>query len=222
MITPELQERMKANEPAAARVRERLRQADVACVSMAGSSGSGKTTLVETALRAFRGLPRTAVIVGDPDAALDVARIAACGVPVVHVNRSGGCHLEAHHIETAIGSMDLFNLDLLLIENVTNLKCPCGFDLGETFRVSIFSAPEGLERTAYVQKLLRDIDLAVLNKVDMAERAGFDESFFFKVVERYNPGTPAIRVSCRTGLGLQDWFDWLRKAAGLMPNYANP
>ena len=40
-------------------------------------------------------------------------------------------------------TIDLGALDVLLVENIGNLVCPAEFDIGESFRLTILSVPEG-------------------------------------------------------------------------------
>ena len=101
---------MKVNDDLAKGVRERLRQAQVACANLMSAPGSGKTSLIETALRHLGEAPRIGVIEGDPDTTLDAERIAACGAPVVQINTAGGCHLEANLVDHALDHLRFGNL----------------------------------------------------------------------------------------------------------------
>ena len=46
-------------------------------------------------------------------------------------------------VEAALDDWDLSGLDYLFIENVGNLVCPASYDLGEDFRLVLFSITEG-------------------------------------------------------------------------------
>ncbi len=208
-----VQKVMKVNDELAQGVRKRLRVAGVACVNMMSAPGSGKTSLIEAALRHCGGVPRIGVIEGDPDTTLDAERIAACGAPVVQINTDGGCHLEANLVGRALGDLDLDALDILLIENVGNLVCPVGFDLGEDKRVAVVSVTEGHDKPAKYPKLFRGADLVVLNKADLLPYVDFDMAFFRDTVRRLNPGVLILDVSCRTGDGVDAWVAWLREMA---------
>lgn len=205
---------MKVNDELAEAVRAKLKAADVACLNFISAPGSGKTSLIEAALKRLAGgPPRIGVIEGDPDTTLDAERIAAAGAPVTQVNTAGGCHLEANLVDRALANFDLENLDLLIIENVGNLVCPVSFDLGEEKRVAVVSTTEGADKPAKYPKLFRTADVVVLNKVDLLEHVDFDVDFFRSSVERLQPGVKVIEVSCRSGVGVDAWCDWLRAAA---------
>lgn len=208
-----VQKVMKVNDELAQGVRERLCKAGVACVNMMSAPGSGKTTLIEAALRHCGGAPRIGVIEGDPETTLDAERIAACGAPVVQINTDGGCHLEANLVGRALHDLNLEALDILLIENVGNLVCPVGFDLGEDRRVAVVSVTEGHDKPAKYPKLFRSTNLVILNKVDLLPYVDFDMGFFRDTVLRLNPDAVMLALSCRTGEGVDTWVAWLRETA---------
>jgi len=208
-----VQKVMKVNDELAQGVRARLAAVNVACVNMMSAPGSGKTSLIEAALRALQGSPRIGVIEGDPDTTLDAERIAACEAPVVQINTDGGCHLEANLVGRALNDFDLNQLDLMIIENVGNLVCPVGFDLGENKRVAVVSVTEGHDKPAKYPKLFRSADLVVLNKIDLLPHVDFDVERFRAFVQGLQPDVPLLHVSCRTGEGVEAWCAWLRKTA---------
>ena len=56
--------------------------------------------------------------------------------------------LEAHHVRQALWRLDLSQVDVLFIENVGNLICPVGFDLGQDVKVGVFSVCGGDDKAA--------------------------------------------------------------------------
>lgn len=201
---------LKVNDELAAVARARFDAAGVCAINLISGPGAGKTTLIECALRAFEGAPAIGVIEGDPDTTLDAERIAKAGAPVVQINTAGGCHLEANLVLRALDRLDLGALPLVLIENVGNLVCPVSFDLGERLRVAVVSVTEGHDKPAKYSKLFRTADLIVLNKIDLLPYVDFDEAFFTDSLRRLNPDAPLLRLSCRSGEGVDAWCDWLR------------
>ena len=208
-----VQKVLKVNDEIAQVVRTRLQAARVACVNMIRAPRSGKTSRIEAALRRMPGHPSLGVIEGDPETMLDAERIAACGAPVVQINTVGGCHLEANLVNQALDRLDLTGLDLLLIENVGNLVCPVGFDLGESRRVAVVSVTEGHDKPAKYPKLFRTADVVVLNKIDLLPHVDFDVETFRGYVLGLKPGVPILEVSCRTGAGVDAWCAWLIETA---------
>jgi hydrogenase nickel incorporation protein HypB len=201
---------LKLNDEFAAGVRKRLSDHEVTALNLISAPGSGKTALLEETIKQWDDRGRLAVIEGDPDTTLDAERIQKLGAAVTQINTEGGCHLEANLIQRALDDFDLEAIDLLFIENVGNLLCPAGFDLGERFRVAMVSVTEGADKPAKYPKLFRSCDVVVLNKIDLLPHVDFDMDFYSDTVQCLNPGVPMLTVSCRTGEGLDTWLDWLR------------
>jgi hydrogenase nickel incorporation protein HypB len=204
---------LKLNDEFAAGVRSRLAGRGVTALNLISAPGSGKTALLEETIKRWDDRGRLAVIEGDPDTTLDAERIQRLGVKVTQINTEGGCHLEANLVQRALDDFDLDALDLLFIENVGNLLCPAGFDLGERFRVAMVSVTEGADKPAKYPKLFRTCDVVILNKIDLSPYVDFDRPYFEDTVQCLNPGVPVLAVSCRTGEGLDTWLEWLRTAA---------
>ena len=100
-------------------------------------------------------------------------------------------------------------MDLLFIENVGNLICPVGFDLGQTSKVGLFSLTEGDDKAAKHPYLVTAADLILLNKLDLAPYLTFDRAGFEADVRLLNPTVPIIDISATTGAGFDDWLAWL-------------
>jgi hydrogenase nickel incorporation protein HypB len=149
-IIPVLREITEANSQLAAQLRAEFSQREVLVLDVVASPGAGKTTLLERTIERLSGELRIAVIEGDPTSTIDADRVEAAGVPAVQINTGGGCHLEAGMIRAALGDggLDLnrpdgIGFDVIIIENVGNLLCPTGWDLGEDAKVVVASLPEG-------------------------------------------------------------------------------
>lgn len=189
--------------------RERLRRAGVYCVNLMSGPGAGKTTLLERTVSLARGAMRIGVIAGDIETQRDADRIARHGVPVVQVNTGGACHLDARMVAPALDELDLSSLDMLVIENVGNLVCPAEFDVGEHDKVMILSVTEGHDKPAKYPLMFHEARLMLLGKVDLLPHADFDCDAAVRDARALNPDLEVIRVSSRTGEGLQEWYDWL-------------
>ena len=50
----------------------------------------------------------------------------------------------------------------------------------------------------------------VLNKTDMLAYNDFEYAFFESKIKELNPNCPILKVSCKTGSGLDDWAVWIR------------
>jgi hydrogenase nickel incorporation protein HypB len=165
--------------------------------------------------RALAGLDGVCagVLEGDVQGSLDADRIASLHVPVVQLDTGAGfggeCHLDANMVRTALPSLPLDDLDLLVIENVGNLVCPAEFRVGEDARVMISSVTEGEDKPLKYPLMFRACELVVVNKVDLLEHLDFDLELFLHHLDAVNPGVERMLVSARTGEGLDAFRDWL-------------
>jgi len=140
---------LSKNDLFAARNRARFKSSRLLVLNVVSSPGSGKTALIERTLTDLRGRLRGAVIVGDLATDNDAQRIARSGAPAVQITTGDMCHLEAEMVGKAANQINLDDLDLLIIENVGNLVCPSGYDLGEDLRVVLLAAT-GRGQTAQI------------------------------------------------------------------------
>jgi hydrogenase nickel incorporation protein HypB len=206
---PIAQRVLEANDEIAAATRTELSRRGIFSVDLIGAPGSGKTALLEATLRALAGRRRPAVLVGDLATRRDGDRLARWCDRVIQISTGEGCHLEASQVRDALGRLDLEGVDLLFIENVGNLICPVGFDLGQTAKVGLFSLTEGDDKAAKHPYLVTEADLILLNKVDLAPYLNFDRAGFVADVRLLNPTVPILEVSATTGKGMDEWVQWL-------------
>ena len=200
---------MAKNDRYADANRARLRDLGGFAVNLVSSPGSGKTTLLCETIRALGDHP-LAVIEGDQQTANDAERIRETGAQAVQVNTGKGCHLDGHMVGHAMEHLNLPDRAFLFIENVGNLVCPAGFDLGEDCKVAILSVTEGEDKPLKYPDMFTASRLAILNKVDLAPYCDVDLDLYERNLRRVNPGIEVIRLSARTGEGMDDWLNWLR------------
>jgi hydrogenase nickel incorporation protein HypB len=205
---------LKANDEVAGINRQHFREAGVFTLDLIGSPGCGKTTLLEQTLRRLDGELTCGVVVGDLATTRDAERLKRWSPHVVQINTGRGCHLEAHQVRQAIDHLDLAALDLLVIENVGNLICPVGFDLGQDHKIAMFSITEGDDKAAKHPHVVVAAELILLNKMDLLGPISFDLELFRSDVARLHADVPIMQVSAKeTGDGLDGWLDWLRQGA---------
>ncbi|HEY9436943.1 MAG TPA: hydrogenase nickel incorporation protein HypB [Blastocatellia bacterium] len=204
---------MKQNDLLARALRERFREAGVYVVSLVSSPGAGKTAFLERSLTALRPLRRVAALVGDLATDNDAARLARSQVPVRQITTGTVCHLDAAMVERALAGWDLNELDILFIENVGNLVCPSGYDLGEDLRMALVSVTEGEDKPLKYPTIFNSADVAVVTKVDLAEAVEFDDSAMNKNIQSVRPGMPVFRVSAKTGDGMEELLRFLASRA---------
>ncbi len=184
----------------------------VLAVNLISSPGAGKTTLLVETVRAMKGRAPVAVIEGDQETSYDADRIRAVGVPAVQINTGRGCHLDAHMVGHALESLALDRGAVLFIENVGNLVCPAGFDLGEAHKVVILSVTEGDDKPIKYPDVFAAADLMVVSKLDLAPHVDFDLDACVERARRVNPGIAVLALSARTGVGMAGWLDWIAAA----------
>ncbi len=200
---------LNANEQLAADNRARLDAASVFGLNLMASPGAGKTSLIEHTVRALSTSLRLAVIDGDIASNIDADRAAAAGATAVQINTGGECHLDAVMLQGALDQLDLAAIDLLLVENVGNLVCPAGFQLGTHKSVLIASIPEGDDKPYKYPGMYRGVDALVINKIDLLPYVEFDMAYFQRGVEALNPGLVTFPLSCRTMEGIEEWLVWI-------------
>ncbi len=210
-----MQNVLAANDSKAAELRDLLQRKNIFMLNLISSPGSGKTTLLEKTIPLLQDKFKVAIIEGDVETDRDARRLEQFKVPVVLINTSGACHLESVSIEKAFTSLDLDNLDLIIVENVGNLVCPAEFDIGEDAKIALLSTPEGDDKVIKYPLLFREATLAILNKMDLLEHANFDMQAFYADLGKINASLDVIEMSCKNNVGLDLWVEWLEKKISL-------
>jgi hydrogenase nickel incorporation protein HypB len=209
-----VEDALDANNTIARSNREDFDRFGVTVVNLMGAPGAGKTALLERALT-DTGEVRVAVLEGDVEGSLDAERLAWLHVPVVQLNTSDGfggeCHLDANMVRSALGSLPLSEIDLLIIENVGNLVCPAEFRVGEDVRAMVCSVAEGDDKPLKYPLMFSESHVLIVNKVDLIPHTDFDMDRLKTTVIKMNPNVEMFEVSCRTGEGVTAWTDWLKK-----------
>ena len=198
------------NDRIAAENQAMFREKGVFVINLMGSPGAGKTSVLEKTMERLKDELRMAVIEGDLFTSKDADRIEKHGVPVVQINTSGGCHLDAAMIREVAGKMDLDGLDLLIVENVGNLVCPAEFAVGEDAKGVVLSITEGDDKPLKYPLIFKESAIALLNKVDILPYCNFDMKGAKEDILALHPGMEVVEVSCATGQGIDAWCDWLK------------
>jgi hydrogenase nickel incorporation protein HypB len=211
---------LDANDTIARANRDDFDEHGVVVVNVMSAPGAGKTTLLESVVRDLDGV-RVGVLEGDVQGSLDADRLASLHVPVTQINTDPGfggeCHLDANMVRTALPSIPLDEIDLLLIENVGNLVCPAEFRVGEDRRVMVSSVAEGEDKPLKYPLMFRACELVVINKIDLLPHLDFDLEKFVHNLDAVHPGIDSMLVSARTGEGIEEWREWLLRAAAREP-----
>ena len=211
-----VEEALDANNTIARANRVDFDRAGVKVVTFMSAPGAGKTTLLERVVASVPGV-RVGVLEGDVQGSMDADRLASLHVPVTQLNTDPGfggeCHLDANMVRSALPSLPLGELDLLVIENVGNLVCPAEFRVGEDRRVMVASVTEGEDKPLKYPLMFRTCDLVLVNKIDLLPHLDYDLDRFLYNLDHVHPDVERILVSARTGDGIGAWRDWLSAVA---------
>lgn len=202
---------LRENYLVAEQVRQLLAEKRIYACNLISSPGSGKTTLLVETLQALKGTLTCAVIEGDQQTSNDAQRIAQSGVPVVQVNTLQACHLNASQVLESLQRLPLDEIRLLFIENVGNLVCPAGMDLGEHEKVVLMSITEGEDKPAKYPLAFHLAHVLLLTKMDLLPHLRFDLALCEQYARNVNPKIKIIQTSAYSKQGLEAWLAYLKK-----------
>ena len=204
---------LEKNDGLARANRKAFNDKRVFAINLISSPGAGKTTLVARTIQELKERGRVAAaLIGDQQTSRDADRIRQTGADALQINTGKGCHLDAHMVGHAADNLGLREDSTLLIENVGNLVCPAGFDLGENRRVVMLSVTEGEDKPLKYPGAILSSQLLLINKIDLLEHVDFDIDACERYAREKNPGIQILRLSARTGEGFGEWMDWLEAA----------
>ena len=205
---------LAANAAAAAGLRETFARTGTLVVNLISSPGSGKTTLLEKTVAALKGSLRLGGLEGDIATERDAERLRRMGIPARQILTGGSCHLDARQVERALAEEGgrLSNLDVLFIENVGNLICPTGYDLGEDFKIVLLSVTEGEDKPFKYPAIFAKAAVTVVTKIDLLPYVPFDLPAVREQVATLAPEGRLVEVSATSGAGMDAWLSLLTDA----------
>lgn len=201
---------LEKNDAIAGQNRKLFEERNLFVINLVSSPGSGKTSLVERTIDLSKDRLKISVIEGDLQTSLDAERVAKFGVPVVQIVTHGACHLEAALVRDALTQLKYLQAGLLIIENVGNLVCPSGYDLGEDMKVVVVSTTEGDDKPLKYPAMFRNASALIINKIDLLPYLNCSVDALKKNALSINPALQVFETSCTTDAGLEDWINWLR------------
>jgi len=183
-----------------------LKENGIRTIEFMGSIGSGKTALIIKLAEKMRkkGL-KVCAIAGDVTGDDDQRRMGESGLEAVNCNTGHECHLDANLIRKCLEKIDLGKYDVIFIENVGNLVCPADFPLGADYRVVVISTTEGDDMVRKHHDIFLHSDVAILNKMDIADAVGVDPSVIMADYRKLTGGLKAMyECSARTEGGIDE------------------
>ena len=206
-----IQEDVLTNLNAAATFnRNVFKQHNTLVINIMSSPGAGKTTLLEETVKRIADEFNIAVIQGDLATELDADRLRSLGIKTVQINTVGGCHLDARMIAKTMPEFNFEAIDILFIENIGNLVCPSGYDLGQDTKVVVLSVPEGNDKIPKYPVMFRRTDLTIINKIDLLPYVNFSVEEAKKDLAQINPKAQLQSLSAVTGEGIDEWINWIK------------
>lgn len=199
------------NDVIALKIKEQLKENNIVSFDIVGAIGAGKTAILERICDALAATKRVLVICGDITTRVDADRIQKTNVDTIQINTGRECALNAYHIHKIIHNTDLENFDVIFIENVGNLICPAEFGLGMNKRITVVSVTEGEWVVEKHPLLFKISEIAVINKIDLAERLNTNINKMVTDAKKINPEIKVVQTSARTGEGI----DKLMRVMGL-------
>lgn len=200
---------LEKNDQIASELRNKFSSNNMFVINLLSSPGSGKTSLIERTVEYLKDKINISVIVGDVQTDNDAKRIGKLGIPVVQIITHGSCHLEAQLVRDAFAKIENEPTDLLIIENVGNLVCPAGYDLGEDKKVVIISTTEGDDKPLKYPAMFRNSSAMVINKIDLIPYVNSSVEVIKNNARLINSALQIFELSCKTNDGIQEWCNWL-------------
>lgn len=210
---------LEKNDAIAQQLRQTFKQQKIFVLNLLSSPGSGKTSIIENISKFIDRDIKLSVIVGDVQTDNDAQRIGTLGIPVVQIITNGACHLEAGLVKDAFLKLNE-SPDLLIIENVGNLVCPAGFDLGENLKIAIISTTEGDDKPLKYPVVFRNSSALIINKTDLLPYVDSVPETIIYNVQKVNAGINIFETSCKTGEGFAELCSWLKNQVLYLKNMA--
>ncbi len=202
------------NDRAADAFRAERREEGTFMLDVMGSPGAGKTSLLLALIAALRrqGASNIAVIEADLESDVDALKIKAAGIPSVELNTKGVCHVDMTMMKQAFAAFGGHRYDYLFLENIGNLVCPADFDTGCHRRVMLLSVPEGWDKVCKYPPMFGISDALIVTKCDyLPLNPDFDMEALCEHARVLNPDLKIFVTSARTGEGVDEAADWIRR-----------
>ena len=154
-------------------IRARFDALHIKAFDVMGTIGAGKTTLLERIAERMQGRKPVLVINGDLATSIDADRIIQHGAKAIQINTGTGCHLNANYVNKVIielaDGLEQFRDGYVFIENVGNLICPAGWDVGAHQRIVVTSVTEGPYHVKKHPHIFKIASMLVVNKIELAD-----------------------------------------------------
>ena len=192
-------------------VRQELEENGTFLLNLMSSPGSGKTSTVIKIIEALKDEMNIGIMEADIDSDVDACTVAKTGTKVIQLHTGGMCHLDADMTKQGIDGLGTEDMDFIILENIGNLICTAGYDTGASKNAMILSVPEGDDKPLKYPLMFSTVDVLIINKIDTLEHFDFDLEAVRERVAKLNPGIEIIPISAKTGEGVEELANWLRR-----------
>jgi hydrogenase nickel incorporation protein HypB len=101
-----------------------------------------------------------------------------------------------------------------VIENVGNLVCTAGFDLGEHLRIVVLSVSEGDDKAVKYPAIFQGSQALFVTKIDLLPYTNFSVQRITADMKRLAPDAAVFLVSAVKGEGIPAAAEWLAGRVG--------
>jgi len=192
------------NDIIAENIQSKLKRNNIKSFDFVGAIGAGKTFLLERLSEKLVPENNVLVICGDITTRVDADRIQKKEADTIQINTGRECALNAYHIDKIIKNVELQKYNIVFVENVGNLICPSEFILGMDKRITVVSTTEGEWVIEKHPLLFKMSDIAIINKIDLAERLGTNIDKMIADAKKINPNIKVVLTSAKTGEGVDE------------------
>lgn len=177
-------------------------------IFLLGNSGSGKTQLIRRSHESLGGRLQIIALYSQFNSIYDIERLRAAGVTAIIKTDL----LKDSSVKTRSPEDTGYRLFFHELSGNPELYFPV--EQEDSFRVILFSITDGEEKLLKHSRLFKEANLVVVNKIDLLPFTDFSLSRFKTQLRKVNPEVPVIKLSCRTGVGLVNWRNWLLSLYG--------
>jgi hydrogenase nickel incorporation protein HypB len=186
----------QVNDLLAHQIYHNLQDKKVICINLMGAPGSGKTTFIE-GLISYIPTKELVVIQGDLESDIDKIRLKKLGVNTYQINTHSGCHLNAEMINKALLNINFEGKKYLIIENVGNLVCPAGVQIGQHMDIVVSSTAEGYDKPKKYPIIYLNAKLIIISKYDIKDAVDFDEEKFLFDIKNINSKAKIVKTTSK-------------------------
>lgn len=174
-------------------------------IYLLGNIGAGKTELIRRTHETLGGRLAIRAVYCQQNSFLDQEKLQAAGIPAFMTN-------ENYRVPVELSTADREELVFYEFSGRTGYSLPKQND--GVFRILVFSVTEGDEKPLKYPRLFKEVELVILNKIDLLPFTDFSGHRFQRQLRLVNPTVPLINLSCRSGVGLESWRNWVLKLFG--------